>query len=461
MPFPEPTPQFILRPLSFFENDPFSVWVLASVLVIVLAWLSSRWPVRWLERAPGSRAPVALGSVLTLLFLGVSGVYAFTHFFHDHAEPTAVIHAWKFLRGEALYHGLGSPERYALLYGPTVHAFNALGLALFGASIPAAKLCGWLMALGSLSLLWVCFRKEALPAAAWWALGYLIVAGLCFNNMLFHPRADAHLFFWAAVGLCAALRLPRVPAALVCGLAAGAAMGCKVHGPVYFLPLWVLLGQRHGFRAVAVSWALMLLAAALPFLLFANVSLANYLAWLELASRHGFDPVLLHTNLQWALFLLLPLGLAWVYRARGDRRVMSAELRRHGPLAGANLLALLAVILIGAKKAAGPYHLLPLAPVWAYLLARLLATSAVDSVPERVRRGVAALAAGFFLVGLTGAVGRGVLLAQELLRVEPLALALRADLGDLVRRYPHARLEMGYGRHNASYVLTWMRPEKQ
>jgi hypothetical protein len=83
----------------------------------------------------------------------------------------------------------------------------------------------------------------------------------------------------------------------------------------------------------------------------------------------------------------------------------------------------------------------------------------VDRVPERVRRGVAALTAAFLLVGLIGAVGKGVLLAQELLRVEPLALALRADLRRLARRYPHARLEMGYGRHNASYVLTWMRPE--
>jgi hypothetical protein len=459
MPFPEPTSQFILRPLAFFENDPFSVWVLAGVLIIVLARLSNRWPAGWVGRASESRAPAALGLALALLFLAVLGVYALTHFFHDHSEPTAVIHAWKLLRGEPLYHGLDAAERYALLYGPTVHAFNALGLALFGASIPAAKLCGWLMALSSLSLLWVCLRRETSPAAAWWALVYLLAAGLCFNNMLFYPRADTHLFFWAAVGLWAALRLPRVPAALLCGLAAGAAMGCKVHGPVYFLPLWVLLGQRHGFRAVAASWAVMLLAAALPFLLFANVSLANYLAWLGLASRHGFDPVLLHSNLQWALFLLLPLGLAWVYRAGGDRRVLGAQLRQHRLLAGANLLALLAAILIGGKKAAGPHHLLPFVPVWAYLLARLLAASQVDRVPERVRRGVAALAAAFLLVGLAGAVTKAALLAEELLRAEPLALALRADLRRLARRYPHARLQMGYGRHNASYILTWMRPE--
>ena len=101
-------------------------------------------------------------------------------------------------------------------------------------------------------------------------------------------------------------------------------------GPLYALPAFAVLVSRAAGRAIPLAALVAAIVAALPFVAFGNVSFDNYLAWVGTSASNGLVFWTLRQNLEWSLFLLLPLVPGLLPAApRSDRWLTGVDLRRH------------------------------------------------------------------------------------------------------------------------------------
>src|SRR4030095_4036772 len=165
----------------------------------------------------------------------------------------------------------------------------------------------------------------------------------------------------------------RIVGAVVVGIASGVMADLKLTGPLYALPALAMMIAAHGLRPIVVVSALAIATALSPFVLFDNVSLANFLHWFELSAGHGLWFHTLRENVDWALFLLVPVVPALIATTDGH-----VDRMRRGGLVGL-VLGVAAVAIAAAKPGAGPDHMMPFLPAAFYLTAL-----SVGSLPDKV-----------------------------------------------------------------------------
>ena len=320
-------------------------------------------------------AAAALAALVA--YAAVAMWYAADPRYFDPAEPTIPIVGWLFTLGEPIYHDVGAATRYAHMYGPLGFIPHGLVLQALGPGIAASKLLGVLAGLATLGLTWAALTTVATRRQAAVLTGACALVFLAFRNYTFWTRPDPLLLAASAAALVVVVRARGLAAGVGLGLLTGVLTGLKITGPLYAAPLVALLTARDGWRAGLVALGAAAPVAVLPFAL-PNVSLANYVTWIELSARNGLVFAALRQNVDWAAFLVLPLVVVWLgagARLRRDRALVFAG----AALAG----SLLAVCLAASKPGAGPYHLLPFVPLFAYGVATGLA-AAVGDVRTRV-----------------------------------------------------------------------------
>jgi hypothetical protein len=181
-------------------------------------------------------------------------------------------------------------------------------------------------------------------------------------------------------------------------------------------------------------------AALLPFVVFENVPLDNYLSWVRTSASNGLVFWTLKQNLEWAIFMAIPVVAA---SARGGRGAP------HPWIVASLAIGLGAVALAAAKPGAGPYHLLPFVP--AILFAVAPAVSQLPAVEDRRWLGAAWSLA--ISVGVIGAL-QVVYFTWAATRYPGAELA--ADVRAFVHAHPAARVEFAYPAHNEAY--SYVRP---
>ena len=352
----------------------FRIHLAGHPLLLTLALLAVLWLAERIVRAIAGRelAWSAIARALCILSLaalttyaGVVVYYAADPHYFDAAEPTVTAVGWLFHIGQPIHHAVNSAERYAHIYGPMTYIAHGLALGAFGPGIVVSKWVGGSAALVSLALIFAAVRTHVSVARA------LVLAGLCallmlaFRNYSFWTRPEPLMVFCMAAGLVAAVRGRGYGAAAALGIFAGLLWNLKATGPLYSLPLFVLLYRRLDWQHTLTSAGVALVTAVLPFLVFSNVSFANYVAWFRLSAGNGLTWPLFTRNLQWGIYVLLPLLLA--------ARAMPSIRRSSSPDLAAVYWALVVtvcgVVVAGSKPGAGPYHLLPLLSVIAVLVA--------------------------------------------------------------------------------------------
>jgi hypothetical protein len=417
-----------------FAGRPLLLWIALTLLTaLARAWRS---PTRRGERL--SLGIICLGSAFALVaYITVSLWYASVPYFFDNAEPTIPSIAWAFHAGGPVYHTLDAAERYAHIYGPFAFIAHAWALAGFGPSILASKAVGVAAALTTLLVTVVTCRRHTSTAVAVAIGGSAAVVFLTFRNYSFWTRPDPLQILSSAV--CLAL-VEWNPGSIWIDVLAGAAAGfgwdLRVTGPFYTLVPFTLIGLRRGAWPLLAATGAALVVTAAPFVLYPNVSWTNYLVWIRSSGRTGLLLATLRQNIEWALFLCVPLLLVSFVSLELDREA-SGEWRR---LVGFLLFAICAIVVAAAKPGAGPYHLMPLVPVIACLIARRSGT--VRKHTERLP-----LLAGWMLVTMT--VGA----AQQAQLVT--AVHGRAQIADASEIEEFARthagiVDMGYGSTESS-----------
>ena len=313
--------------------------------------------------------------------------YASDPHFFDNAEPTIVSVAWVYLKGAPLYHAVDSPERYSHIYGPMAFMVHAWAFAALGPSIAVSKWVGTAAGIASLALIFATLRRVCSTDRAMALTGIAAMMLLTFRHYSFWVRPDSLQLFFAALSLFCATGRGSMLSIVVAGLASGILWNLKITGVLYSLPVFALIVQYSGIRAASRALGVGLLVAAAPFF-FDNVSIIKYLTWVRLSGQTGVTFSLLARNLEWAVYLCVPLLLArsMTTRTTCDGRYPSVALG----------LAILIVAVAASKPGAGPYHLIPFVPVIAFFAGTRLGAMPLSS--SRLLPSAAAIAWSAVLV---------------------------------------------------------------
>lgn len=307
--------------------------------------------------------------------------YVLSPNYFDHCEPTIASLSWIALNGgQDLYPSAEAASRYSFHYGPLTYLVHSLIFITAGPSIIASKSMGAIACLISLCLIFFSTRSTLSSNLALLITGISATLILGFYNYGYWNRPDPFLLLLTSISVFF-LSTKSSKASLYAGVACIAlAVNFKLHGFVYFLPLFAHVIKKISVKEVNIRILFLTFAALLcfPFLL-PSISTLNYFNLLSMASKHGFDSGIFLDNLQFIFITFLPISwLIWLNRKKfnaGDRQFF---------LFG---FASIALVLVPASKAgAGPHHFIPFLPIMAFsyaiLLKSTLTTSAETKVPN-------------------------------------------------------------------------------
>jgi hypothetical protein len=353
-----------------FADRPF--WLFAAVIVACLIGLA---PFR--HRADANEdanedagaprrgwpaLPTAILAICT--YLAIVAWYLFKEPYYDFAEPTMAAVAWLFHLGQPVYHTFDAAARYSHMYGPMAFIIPGWFLAAAGPGIMASKGAGILAGLLGLGIMYRVTRSATGRRNAILLTGVFVMLCLMYRNLSFWLRPDSYLLLFTSSTLLAATWRRQWLAAIGVGLGTGLLLNLKITGVLYALPAFGLLMARFGVWPVAVAGGTTAVTALLPFVAFDNVSLANYLLWIRMSAKNGLMFTTLRQNVEWALFLLIPLAPTML---AAPPAWLSIAGRRW--LYGSFLLGLAGVVVAASKPGAGSYHLMQFWPFVIYAVA--------------------------------------------------------------------------------------------
>lgn len=379
---------------------------------------SQRWRVAGWLLGLLAAADVAVAAIAYLLYPG----------YVDHGEGAISAMAVRMLAGKPVYLPFDSPDWITNLYGPVTYLWHAWPLALFGGGMVTGKLAAALAAILIPASLWLLVRRHAM--AGWMlALGAaMVITHLAFPVVI---RPDALLTVVAAAAVLVAAREEprgRWSGAVLIGVAAGLAIGIKIHSAIYLAPvaLYVLMADWRRLPVMA------LFAAAIAALPFASplFPLAEYLSWFgPMAAKEnvwrGF------TLLWWklALYLAIPVAVWVMAGAKAKRR----ELVYLGGYALCSLLILFPATKVGG----GDQYYLPLLPTMIDLIRR-----ALDAGGSTARQRGIVIAGALLTLAAAYQPERRFFKKLEWAK----SRAVVAEIEAILDAHPDQRIQMGVGR---------------
>ncbi len=397
-------------------------WVAIVSLIGFLLYRRDR------AEAPVWSLPLALA--LVAWFVGLIAWYLQHPAYRDHAEGTFPAIAWAFLHGAPLYHTVDAPERYTHIYGPYFYLAHALSLYLFGATVMASKLTGVIGGLGSVVALYLATWKISSARFAILACGYSVLMYLCFRHVSFWARPDSLLLLTVSSALAIGVLASPPWAAVGVGLLTGVALNLKLTGPLYIAPVWVLLAQRSSMSILAIAAPAFAFAVVAPFTSTERISASNFWFWFRESSENGLVIRSLRQNVEWTLFLWLPVLPIF----------SSPWWRTHRVFLIVLALGMIGVAIPAAKPGAGHYHLLPFAPLVGWIGAAALWR--LRSTGVTAFRRWAVLARAILVVGLAIALTEQVGALQEMRKVD--ASAVTHEIQAFLNRHPSRHVAMGF-----------------
>ncbi len=395
---------------------------------------------------------------LLVLFLAIGLWYLQLDGFAGEVEPLISSVSWLVQEGAPLYHDLDSPERYSVLYGPSVFLTNGLFLQLLGPSLFSAKIASFLAGIGSLLLLFATLARRKPATVAWGMTGLAVLYYWSQGFAVYLVRPDALLLFAVSLALFCAVRV-RVGLALVAvGVLLGFGLNLKCHAILYFLPVFAVLGQRVRKIQLGQAFGIGLLVTLLPFALHPQVSLPNYLGWLQNAMGHGLEVGSTTSTARFAIFLILP--LVTVLMLHNQPRTW---LRQARWTIGSMLVGLGLTFIIAAKPGAGIVHFLPFVPLTLYLTGLVAFEVETPRYTDsffaegRARLSGAVVPAMVMAVLMAGGVHayRAVKLINWQVNQVP---GLAQDVQQIMDTYPDMEIAMACGGEASKFRATWVRP---
>ncbi|AFZ16895.1 hypothetical protein [Allocoleopsis franciscana] len=448
--------------LANLNHSNLYLFVLVTFVYFIISILNYRLFKNKLS-LPNSKISLIAACLLIVNYIVLLVLYATHNNFFDHAEANIATVSWLFQRGKPIYHELESAERYSIPYGPMLYVINGFFLNLLKPSLFSAKIGGILAGGLSLLLLFYALKKIVGLQIAIFCSGYISLIFISiysyFAAATFWNRSDSFLIMFVALGLLTAVRTTSWLAILGSALSIGISVNLKIHGILYFLPIYILFYFRHGIYSVLFSILGSLILVIIPFIGFPQVSLTNYIIWLNEFGEQGLSLNLLKGNIIWSLYLLAPLLFLFIYFKFINNNEFNVFLKNNKYFIFSILVSLLGVAILGSKQGAGMNHLLPLIPPWAYLFALTL-SQAIAVERKRSFKDINKYSYCLY-ISLIGALLTVTLIRASVNEIRFIDLSSKyhdepvQEINEILQSYSGITIGMGYG---GDYDLTYYRP---
>lgn len=304
--------------------------------------------------------------------LGLFGISLVTYFLlaitysiilatSDHVESGKACVSWYFWEGYPLYQDFNTQERYSSVYGPFPFISIACFEAMLGPSINAAKVPCAMVALAAMVLLFFSIRRNCSLRQAVILTGAAAVIFLFVGRITYGIYTDPFVIFPVCLAVFFAGRNNRL-APLLVGVCLGLAENAKMHGLLYFIPIygWLLVDRKWKLIDFFVSGICSLIVYALPFLLIGNISFSNYLLIVG-TNANTFSLAQFAESSVTGILIFFPFLFWQLIRFVVPGSVKFVGTSEQAKL-GVLLVAVGLVMLPASRYGAGGYHLLPLVP---------------------------------------------------------------------------------------------------
>jgi len=395
---------------------------------------------------------IMLAAVIYLLVMLCS--YALYEGYLDHGEPIVAVAAFKMLDGALVYPPFDGPNFTSNVYGPYLYLLNGLFLWILGGSTFSGKISGLAAILLSVVFVWRTYRHSP-QKMMFLAVIHMVAFSLLFVPYSIWNRPDPFLVMLVAASVLVAnksISAPQWVQWTILGVLGGVALGLKVYGPLFFIPIGIYVALRdRSFISLLVMSAAGIATAFLPFAM-EEFQLANLVAWFSLLAAKPNSGELIFKALRYGVFFLLPMAVLL-----GQRMVM---LKRPGEyvrdpetvyafltLIGAGLCVMLA-----AKPGAGMYYLLPFAPLAIDMTMRIIANVRAEN---RSRFMIAGGVLVFALLMTAVPVQKRYFRALDWDRVAN----IKEDLRGIMGKYPGKTIQMAIGSTFGGYHNTLQKSE--
>ena len=379
---------------------------------------------------------VLLKFVVKMSFLLASVVaigYLFYPSYLDHLESTIATLGVIFFNGGQIYPILTDHSLHGLLYGPALteiqSTFGLLGLP----TILSSKIPGVLALIISIALLFSILKNNFSKA-------YLIFL-IPFGLYLFWNRSDPFFLLLVALSLYISSYSNSIVAVFLIGCFAGLSASLKLHAATYIVAVMaVTLNYKdfnlQKFLVFLLGIAITLTIAYSP----KQISIINFVTYIELASKHGLSIKQLLINLFYLLGLSAPVIYLVIYKIAIKRKYLV-------PVALLMLMEIF-IAVIGSKPGSGEWHLLPFIPINAFLLERIF----MDIAPPKPA--MIPFKFGLLAVGVAGTLSLSSVVLNMITQYH-FQRALRIDVDTIAVDYPGVILGVS---DNSNYSHIFFRP---
>jgi hypothetical protein len=361
---------------------------------------------------------------------------------HDEANILSISAAS--LRGLPMYHPPVSADfSYSLMYGPITFLIYSVALAAGGVShFLMMRGVVVLAALVLCAALYILLRKSVSTVTAIALLTFPLSILLQHPEISLSIRADIWIALFTALAILTSFLEAESLAVLLTGILSGLIVGLKISAAPALLFPFLLLYRKFGMRALAYCLVVLIAIALAPFAL-PNVSLHNYVSWIEFTRSEGISVESAFSNALFAIFLISPSLLMELYLRR-----FGFAFRNRAPEFGLILVCLVLAVLT-SKNGSGPHylwHIVPSIVVYMGLIAKDMSEISDEErgIPIYTIAVACALFAG---VNLPRAYGH-----IELSMMPPGVTVAQQSIDRYLDLYRNrSSVQMGYGTINDDY----------
>ncbi len=369
----------------------------------------------------------------------------------DHGEPSVTLISWRILDGAPAFLSLDSPFLVSNVYGPVTYVVHAVSFWLLGPSIMAGKAAAFLAVPLIPILVFLSHRRRGFEAAAF---GAILAAALVLFHVPFSiwNRPDTFMALLAVIAVWAAnISDPENPEwakSAVIAVAAGLAVGMKLHAGVYFAPVVIFhcMNEKRGLKAFTAMAVVGLAVVLLPFA-FSVFSLSAFTEWIVMHAKKSSSVDFVSKFVRYGAIYASPVLFYLAARRWSGRRIASAEKVYFWVF----IACLVAVLFPATKAGAGTHYFFPFLAV---LVDQILRHSGriKKKKKEAVIWSVAGvLAAVIMIVGIP--VQKRFFRALHWQQVT----AIQSEIRAIMAAYPDNTIEMGVGQDIKTYPRTFYR----
>lgn len=396
------------------------------------------------------RSLLGMGAVLLFLdVVWVAATYLIYPGYLDHGEPSVTLLSWRLLEGFPVFLDFDDSALISNVYGPMTYVVHAVSFWLFEPSIIAGKTASFVAATLIPIFVFLSQRHRGNSQAA---IGAILACGLVLFHVPFSiwNRPDSFMALLVVIAVWAANASDpgrsEWSKSVIIALAAGLAVGMKLHAGAYFAPvvLFHCASENRGFKTFVAMAAIGLAMVLLPFA-FSVFSFSAFVDWIVLHAHKDSSSVFGSKFVRYGFLYFTPvLFYLAALRWSGNSHSLAEKV-----YFGVFVVSLVAILFPATKVGAGTHYFYPFLVI---IIDQVLRQAGRVEVHKAWIWGlVGGLAMAVLIVGIP--VQKRFYRALHWKDIEE----IQSEIRTIMKENQGRTIEIGFGKNLATYPRTLSR----